>query len=173
MVSVGFLIPTVSQLQNPEWGTSRSSLASPTVLLSPGEREAAAWVGANLTGMPVILTATGTDSGSPGAISAITGQPTVLGQSEPERHMRPGWDQLVDDRRMDVTTIYTGAIDWDTVSPLLQQYDVRYIVVGPAERAMYGEPVDQAFAVAVQDGHLDLVYQSNGVSIYHVLQHTD
>jgi uncharacterized membrane protein len=143
------------------------------VLLGSGEGEAAGWLNANLTGMPVILTATGTDSGSPGAISAITGQPTVLGQSEPERHMRPGWDGLVDNRRLAVNTIYTSATDWATVSPVLQRYDVRYIVVGPTERAMYGDQVDRSFAAAVQDGHLELVYQSNGVSIYHVLQHTD
>ncbi len=173
MVAIALIIPTASQLQRPEWGTGRSSLASPAVMLSPAEREAAAWITANLTGMPVILTATGTDSGSPGAISALTGQPTVLGQSEPERHMRPGWNQLVDNRRLDVITMYTTAGDWDAVSPLLDRYDVRYIVVGPAERAMYGENVEQPFAVAEQEGHLDLVYQSDGVSIYHVLEHTD
>lgn len=173
MLAIALLIPTASQLQRDEWGTSRSSLAAPAVLLSSSEREVAAWIDAELTGMPLILTAPGMGSGNPGAISALTGRPTVLGESEPERHMRPGWDLLVDNRRADATTIYTSTADWATVSPLLQEYNVRYIVVGPAERAIYGDGVDQPFAIAAQQGHLELVYQEGGVSIYHVLQDTD
>lgn len=167
MVTIALVIPTASHLQRDEWGIARTSLAEPTVLLSPGELQAASWIRDEITGMPVILTASG--GGNVGAISAVAGQPTVLGDSEVERRMRPGWEDMVEARRLDVTTIYTQSGQWATVAPLLQQYDVGYIVIGSAERAMFGSTIEQLFAIAAQNGHLELVYQAEGVTIYRVI----
>ena len=173
MVTIALVIPTGAHIQRQEWGTARSSLAAPTVLLSPGEREAAAWIQTELTGMPVLLSAAGTGSSSIGTLSALTGLPTVLGDSDVQRRQRPGWDIMVEARRLDVATIYTQIGQWDTVSPLLRRYHVGYIIVGPAERVMFGAQIDQSVGDAASRGHLELVYQQGGVSIYHVVEHAD
>ena len=173
MVAIALLIPSLSNLQRDDWGIERASVSEPTVLVSDAELQAARWIDRELTGMPVLLTASGSGNGNFGVISAITGQPTVLGDGEIQRRMRPGWNGLVDRRSQHVTTMYTSANDWNVVSPLLQQYNVRYIVIGPTERAMFGSTVEQSFATAAANGHLELVYQDQGVSIYRVLPHED
>jgi uncharacterized membrane protein len=173
MATIALLIPTAAHLQQDDWGNERASLAAPTLRLGSGEIQAARWLQSDVTGMPVILTAAGGGSGTIGSISALTGQPTVLGESEVQRRQRPGWEGLVESRRMDVATIYTQLSNWDTVAPLVQQYDVRYIIIGPTERALYGDQVEQSAGAAAANGHLERVYQHDGVAIYHVVDQPD
>jgi YYY domain-containing protein len=69
-------------------------------------------------------------------MSGHSGLPTVLGWPGHEAQWRGGYEEQ-GTREGDVETIYrTGS--WSQTETLLQQYNVRYIVVGNLERATYG-----------------------------------
>src|SRR5699024_116487 len=122
-----------------------SFLTSSTLFTAPGEsslvaedRIAAQWLMRNMGGLPVILEATTSDYQYGGRISAMTGLPTVLGWATPERIMRPGWTELVGQRQEAISTILGSQGNFASIEPLLQQYGVELIYVGPLERIMYG-----------------------------------
>ena len=132
IVTIALLVPTFDHVRSGD--TERTSLANPAVIAPDSELAAADWLQQNTDGTPVILTSDGPGPDSVGTISAITGFPSVMGSNPVERNTRPGWDRMVEHRTMDVTTIYTGVHDWAFVSPLIQQYDIRYIIVGEVAR---------------------------------------
>ena len=86
--------------------------------------------------------------------ASLTGIPTVAGWSHEEgyRGVEPYRGRV-----RDVDTIYTG--DPDERARLLEQYDVAYIWVGPAERLRYGEQI-----VITEDR--PIVYAAGDVVIY-------
>lgn len=93
------------------------------------------------------------------APSSFTGVPTVAGWSHEVGYRgRQTYRRRVDD----VRTIYTGS--WEKRHSLLARYDVRYIYVGPNERALY-ELDDFA-----SHSELSVVFQNNAVTIYRVPQ---
>ena len=104
----------------------------------PKEAAAIRWVD-GLDGRPTITTAPGSyvwdgeRNGGSSAPSSLTGVPTVLGW-----HHEIGYrgQKAYDRRAEDLRTIYTG--DPNESAALLDDYDVRYVYVGPAERATYG-----------------------------------
>jgi uncharacterized membrane protein len=117
-------------------------------------------------GLPVLLEAPGWDHQYGGRISAMTGLPAVLGWPTPERLTRPGWDQVVTQRQEAANRIYSSLGTFDSIEPLLEQYDVSLIYVGPLERATYDMMALRKFEVAASDGALEIVYEKNGVTIY-------
>jgi len=136
------------------------------------DREAVDWMRLNLTGTPIILEAPGSigSSGPAGRISAMTGYPTVIGQATAEISRRPGMEPLVQWRLDDVNEIYARPGSFALVEPLLREYGVDLIYVGPLERATY-DPIGLAkFDDAVAGGHLKVVYQSDLVTIYAYLR---
>jgi len=72
-----------------------------------------------------------------GRVSGSTGLPTVLGWQGHEHQWR-GSRRPFDGRREDVADIYGGE-DPERVLNLLDAYDIRYVYVGPRERAKYGD----------------------------------
>ena len=80
-----------------------------------------------------------------------------------ELHTRFGAvpDQDIQRRAGDVTNLYTNP-SLDAVRPLLAQYAIRYVYVGPFERETY-----PAGGLDKFDG-LPAVYNQDGVTIYEV-----
>lgn len=130
------------------------------------DREAAQWLMENVDGLPVIVEATTPDYQMGGRISAMTGLPTVIGWNTPERIMRPGWAEVVERRQAAVNEILGSRGAFGAITPLLQQYDIQLIYVGPVERATYSPESLRKFETAVQEGELERLYQSGSVTIY-------
>ena len=109
-------------------------------LSHPREAAAIAWVD-SLPGTPTIVTAAPAgyywrpdDGRGASAPSSLTGVPTVAGWYH-ERGYRGS--EAYAARVDDVETVYTGSPA--AKARLLAEYDVRYVYVGPAERARYGD----------------------------------
>ncbi|MEF8842291.1 MAG: DUF2298 domain-containing protein [Haloarculaceae archaeon] len=130
-----------------ERGSTTASADGPTLdatrfvdLTHPREAAAIAWVD-SLSGTPNIVTAAPAgyrwqpDEGRGAAApSSLTGVPTVAGWYH-ERGYRGS--EAYTERVDDVETIYTGSPE--SKARLLAEYDVRYVYVGPTERARYGD----------------------------------
>src|SRR5699024_6966408 len=130
------------------------------------DREAARWLRRRMNGLPVLLEGTTADFQLGGRISAMTGLPTVIGWNTPERMMRPGWTDLVSRRQDAVHRIYTSRADFASIEPLLTQYGVDLIYVGPVEHALYPAASLRKFETAVTNGDLAIIYQEGPVTIY-------
>jgi uncharacterized membrane protein len=103
---------------------------------APGDVAAIAWLRESAPGQAVVLEAVGPDYSAFGhaRISTFTGRPTVLGWAGHELQ----WTHEPGSREADVRTLYTTA-DEPTARELLGRYGVRFVVVGPIERADYGD----------------------------------
>jgi uncharacterized membrane protein len=103
---------------------------------APGDPPAMAWLRDHAPSGSVVLEAVGDDYSAFGhaRISTFTGLPTVMGWAGHELQ----WAHDPGTRRAQVQQIYTAA-DAATVRPQLARYKVRYVVVGPLERADYGD----------------------------------
>ena len=110
-----------------------------------------------------IVEAVGDDYSDYGRISAGTGLPTVLGWKGHERQWR-GSSRPFDGREEDVAQIYRSD-DPLEVLRLLQRYNVRYVYVGPRERASYGEAGIDKF-----DGFLRTAFTAQDVTIYEMFE---
>ena len=130
--------------------------------ISGDQRAAIDWL-KNLPGSPVIAEAPGDDYRieTGGLFSASTGLPTILQWPGHELQWR-GNTSDQDRRPEDLGTLYTSPTLAD-VQSVLQKYDVRYVIVGPAEREKYpGLSVDQ------MDSLIDVAFQQGDVTIYRV-----
>ncbi|HLY67676.1 MAG TPA: DUF2298 domain-containing protein, partial [Chloroflexota bacterium] len=124
--------------------------------------EAITWLQDNIQGSPVILEGRGRLYSWANRVSIYTGLPTVLGWDWHETQQRGLFgDQDIQRRAAEVTAMYTSP-SLDAVRPLLQQYGVRYIYVGPFERETYA-----ASGLAKFDA-LPTVYDADDVAIYEV-----
>jgi uncharacterized membrane protein len=56
------------------------------------------------------------------------------------------------------------------IEPLLDKYHVRYIIVGPLERAYYELTGLKKFEQMVDEGTLRVAFRNDGVTIYEVVQ---
>lgn len=133
---------------------------------TPSEAHAVDWILEHIDGLPVLLEAPGTTGHYTGRISAMTGLPSVIGWTDVEDMMRPGWGSLVRQRSEDVERIYRSTGDLASVEGLLRQYDVSLIYVGPLERARYDALSLRKFEDAADAGHLTRVYRQGNVVIY-------
>ena len=89
--------------------------------------------------------------------STFSGLPTVAGWSHEVGYRGR---EPYEERVADVETIYTGPREERLA--LLREYDVRYVYVGPNERALYGE-------VAVGESpELTVAFENDRVTIYEV-----
>ena len=145
----------------------------------PAEAQAIHWLDAR-EGRPVIVTAapggyTWDPAAGKGASApaSLTGLPTVLGWFHEAQYRG---DEPYRQRLSDVGTIYTG--DSAQQAALLAEYDVRYVYVGPAERAKYGqitvdritgvEPIQRFQHTEGSDEQSADGVQNLGVTIYRV-----
>ncbi|RXK46243.1 DUF2298 domain-containing protein [Halorientalis pallida] len=132
------------------------------------EAAAIRWVD-GLDGRPTITTAPGSytwngeRNGGASAPSSLTGVPTVLGW-----HHEIGYrgQEAYDRRAADLRTIYTG--EPNESAALLNEYDVRYVYVGPAERATYGSSLEGITVDEIEGIRVEK--QWDAVTIYEVDQ---
>ncbi|HEX7433956.1 MAG TPA: DUF2298 domain-containing protein, partial [Anaerolineaceae bacterium] len=121
------------------------------------------WLTQNVAGNPVILEGTRGAywlEGRSSRISMATGLPTVMGWANHEGQWRGKDFGQVAGREGDIRTIYQSR-DWAQTESLLNQYQVRYIIVSPLEKDWYRPAYTQKF-----DDHLKRVFKSGDVSIY-------
>jgi uncharacterized membrane protein len=127
---------------------------------NPDEAAAMQWLRSAPDGN--IVEATGDPYSSYGRIATYTGLPTVLGWSNHEGQWRDSsFTGLLAQRRQDVETIYVTT-DWQTTQSLLEQYDVRYVIVGNLERTSY-RVNEEKF-----NNFLRPVFQQGNITIYAV-----
>jgi YYY domain-containing protein len=130
--------------------------------------EAIHWMLDNVVGTPVILEGHAPEYRWGARYSINTGLPAVLGWNWHQRQQRMAADeQEVWTRARDIETIYSEPLS-PLVEPLLEKYNVRYIVVGPLERGYYDEIGLAKFDKMAADGKLQVVFRSDEVTIYEV-----
>lgn len=147
---------TATRLQNP-----RPPTLDGTEYLArehPDDFAALEWLRDNVGGLPVILEATGDPYSYYARFSSNTGLPTVLGWANHEGLWRAN-HKLVGDRRSDVIRMYNAAT-LESIAPLLDRYQVRYIVVGELERKDYDAAGLQKFTA------LPLAYRHGDTAVY-------
>jgi len=133
-------------------------------LQHPDDWEAIHWLNENVTGTPVIVEAPGANHGSyryEGRVSALTGLPTVLGWAGHQRQWRGTYDEQAA-REQALQRLFTTT-SLEVVADILARYEVRYIYVGPVERALYTPAGLDKFAE-----RYPVVFRNAGVVIYEV-----
>lgn len=123
----------------------------------PGDYAAIEWLRKNVPDQTVILETTGDPYSYFARFSSNTGLPTVLGWANHEGLWR-GHDNTVMARRDHVLRMY-GATTLEEVQPLLERYQVRYIIVGDLEREKHRAGLEKFAA-------LQPVFKSGGTVIY-------
>lgn len=108
----------------------------------------------------IVLEAVGNSYSEYARVATYSGQPALLGWPGHESQWRGGGAEM-GNRAQDVEYIYHSN-DWDRVRELLDFYHVRYVYIGPLERQTYR--VEEAKF----QRHLEMVFQSDQVSIYQV-----
>ena len=132
--------------------------------------EAIRWLLDNVVGSPVILEGHTPEYRWGARYSINTGLPTVLGWNWHQRQQRAAAnDQEVWTRADHVARIYNEPVP-GLIEPILETYHVRYIVVGPLERAYYEPQGLEKFEQMVQEGTLQAVFRNDGVTIYEVMK---
>ena len=125
------------------------------------------WLQDNVSGSPVVLEAHNEQYTWSSRIADYTGLPTVLGWPWHQRQQRWGYQYAVFDRAGQVREIY-DTTDIGRAQGLLQQYGVKYVVVGGLERLYYSQEGLGKFDELTAQGRMQLVYENQGVSIYQV-----
>jgi YYY domain-containing protein len=138
----------------------------PTTMELRQDKLAVEWLRENVHGTPVVLEAVTPLYRWGSRVSVYTGLPTVIGWDWHQTQQRPGFQPLIDQRKLAVFQMLGEARSFESIRPLLDRYDVRYIYIGPLERAYYSEEALAKFDEAVEGGQLDLVYDADGVRIY-------
>jgi tetratricopeptide (TPR) repeat protein len=124
--------------------------------------EALQWLRSNVTGVPVVLQSSNEFYRDYGVrIAANTGLPTVVSPLH-ESEQRDG--SVVARRDADVVEFYRGT-DSGRKLQILSRYRVAYVIVGPIERAVYG---DAGIAVVEQLPQLREVARFGETAIYQV-----
>lgn len=125
------------------------------------------WMQDNVQGSPVIVEANCPEYRWCTRFTIYTGLPGVVGWNWHQRQQRTLTPQLVENRISQIGDFYTTT-DVNTALNFLQQYDVKYIVVGQLERAEYPGPGLDKFQT--YDGrYWKSVYRQNDTVIYQVL----
>ncbi|MDX1378559.1 MAG: DUF2298 domain-containing protein, partial [Anaerolineales bacterium] len=127
---------------------------------NPDEAAAVLWLRSAPDGN--IVESTGDPYSSYGRMATYTGLPTVLGWSNHEGQWRDSsFTGLLAQRKLDVETLYATP-DWQTTQFLLEQYDIRYVIVGNLERTSY-RVNEEKF-----NNFLRPVFQQGNITIYEV-----
>lgn len=103
-------------------------------------------------------------------ISTFTGRPTILGYRHHvvQQHPVAALGKVIELRKQNVEAIYTST-DLQAVWQALQHYDVRYIVVGGLERAVYPKSGLDKFEEMVKNGMLETALKSGEDVIYRLI----
>ena len=130
------------------------------------DREAIQWLLDNVVGSPTILEGHAPEYRWGARYSINTGLPAVLGWNWHQRQQRAAADdQAVWERAAEIETIYNTPLP-STAQALLDQYRVRYIIVGPLERLYYDPLGLTKFEQMAAEGRLWVVFRNQEVTIY-------
>ena len=131
--------------------------------------DAIRWLQANVQGSPVIVEAQTFDLYRLSSRYAWnTGLPNVVGWDWHQRQQRgAGPTGFITERGVQVTEFYL-TVDEAAAEEFLREYDVRYIIVGPMERAYYPDTGLAKFETLAAAGRLERVYTNPGVTVYAV-----
>lgn len=124
--------------------------------LNPDDAAAVDWL--NQAPFGYLVEAVGDSYSQYARISAHTGLPTLLGWPGHESQWRGGAREM-GTRQGDIEHLYSTR-DWTEARRVLERYNVRYVYIGPLERATYGvsEVKFQRF--------MQPVYRQGAVTIY-------
>lgn len=127
---------------------------------SPDEVAGIEWLKSAPSG--VVAEAVGGSYSEFARVATHSGHPNVLGWPGHESQWRGGAEEM-GSRQNDIERLYRTA-EWTEAQDILRQYNVRYVYIGPLERAAYGvnETKFQRF--------LQPVFQQGQVTIYEVPQ---
>ena len=133
------------------------------------DRQAMDWMLENIQGSPVVLEANVLLYRWGNRISIYTGLPTVVGWDWHQRQQRGhiAGDE-VNRRVREVRDVYSTG-DLIRAQQLLHRYQVKYIVLGELERAVYPADGLVKFERWAEEGFLREVYRNPGVVIYEVV----
>ncbi|MDE2836213.1 MAG: DUF2298 domain-containing protein, partial [Chloroflexota bacterium] len=95
-------------------------------------------------------------------IASATGRPTILGWEGHERQWRSGENANFEERQGDVRLIYQTQ-EPETAARLLSKHKVDYVVVGPRERAIYGDAGIPKFSVLGS-----AAFVADGITVYRI-----
>ena len=101
----------------------------------PADAAVVAWLNANVVGQPTILEATGPQYSEYARISTTTGLPTLLGWGGHELQWRGTYDEP--GRREPIIARIYQTTDPEEAQQLMEEFGVRYVVVGDLERQAY------------------------------------
>jgi len=163
LLFVAFLYPVLSTYNRTNGFTNNRMLDGLDGL--PSDERAAIDFLRGQSGHPVVVEAPGGDYSPYGTISASTALPTIIQWKGHELQWR-GTGEGLDEREQAAQTIYTGAPD--EVLNLLQEYDVRFIVVGPKEREKYNGSELPALRIDQLTDLVEPAKQSGEVTVYRV-----
>ena len=134
------------------------------------DHDAIRWMQDHVPGSPVIAEAQSFDLYRMSSRYAwFTGLPDVVGWDWHQRQQRAATRaQFVTGRGNEITGFYTSpAID--RALAFLRKHDVRYVIVGPLERAYYKPSGGlEKFETMRRDGILTVAYRNPGVTVYQV-----
>jgi len=125
---------------------------------TPGDAVAIRWMRATLA-PAVVAEAIGGSYSQYARVSAHTGFPTVLGWDFHEFQWRGDWEPQ-GTRQDDISRLYQ-TLDWAEAKAILDQYDIRYVYVGPLERSTYA-----GISTGKFDAFMTKLYDQDDVSIY-------
>jgi uncharacterized membrane protein len=131
----------------------------------PQDYAAIRWMQQNVSGAPVLLEANNGLYSWFGRVSWFTGLPTVLGWDYHTSQFHG--DAIVAVRKQAVTDMYSTPDPVDAMA-LLQEYHVSLIYVGPLEIQQYAGSGGLAKFPTMVGSQLTVVYDQDGVQIYHV-----
>jgi YYY domain-containing protein len=127
------------------------------------------WLQENVPGSPVIIEGNMVEYHWGSRNSIYTGLPSVIGWNWHQRQQRAlNSEELVQGRISDVNEFYLSS-DPDGAKSILDQYDVKYIVVGQLERALYPGSGLNKFD-SLEGTIWQAVYRDGETVIYQVLE---
>ena len=126
------------------------------------------WMAAHLTGLPVVIEATGDPYSYFARVSANTGLPTVLGWANHQGVWR-GSDPQIRSRAEDVNRFY-GSTDDGVRGRLLARYGIRYVFFGDLERERFTNAALERFHARPE--LFGTAYRSGGTEVLEVRQTT-
>lgn len=135
----------------------------------PSDAAAIRWLSREVSGLPVVLEATGEPYSYFARVSANTGLPTPLGWGNHQSVWR-GPDPRIARRSRDVDRLYAES-DLGVVRSLLERYRVRYVFVGDLERQRYSAAALGKFAAHPE--RFAVAYRSGTTEVFAVRETTD
>ncbi|ABU56662.1 DUF2298 domain-containing protein [Roseiflexus castenholzii] len=141
--------------------------APPVIIPLRYDYEAIRWLDQNVEGTPVVLQSSIEFYRAYGVrVAANTGFPTIVSPLHESEQRDP---QAVYRRDLDVAQIYRTT-DAREALRLLSRYQVRYIYVGPIERAVYGDAGLLKFQ-QMTGSFLEIAFRNDQATIYRVNDH--